>query len=83
MTKVIKIILDPTFKTRIGNHKMSFTHRIYGKETTLSRKIWVLKDEGYEYEISWKMMERAQPFCPVTGAQPKNGSSCSNRSLQQ
>ena len=56
-----------TFKTRLGNHKKSFNHRKYGKETTLSRKIWELKDEGYEYDISWKMMERAQPFSPVTG----------------
>ena len=33
----------------------------------MSRKIWELKDDGYEYDISWKIMEREQPFSPVTG----------------
>ena len=59
-------LTSTTFKIRIGNHKKSFNHRKYGKETTLSRKIWELKDQGYDYDISWKMMERAQPFSPVT-----------------
>ena len=55
-----------TFKTRLGNHKKSFSHRKYGKETTLSRKIWELKDDGYEYDINWKIMKQAQPFSPVS-----------------
>ena len=56
-----------TFKIRIGNHKKSFNHRRYGKETTLSRNIWGLKDQGWDYKISWKILERAQPFSPITG----------------
>ena len=56
-----------TFKVRIGNHKKSFNHRKYGKETTLSRKIWELKDTGWNYHINWKILERAQPFSPITG----------------
>ena len=42
-------------------------HRRYGKETTLSKKIWGLKDQGWDYELSWKILERAQPFSPITG----------------
>ena len=56
-----------TFKTRIANHKKSFNHRRYGKETTLSQKIWELKDAGQDYDIKWKMVERSQPFSPITG----------------
>ena len=55
------------FKDRFANHKKSFNHRRYGKETTLSQKIWKLKDEGYDFEIKWKILERAQPFSPITG----------------
>ena len=50
-------LTSTTFKIRIGNHKKSFNHWKYGKETTLSRKIWELKDQGYDYDISWKIME--------------------------
>ena len=60
-------LASTTFKIRIGNHKKSFNHRRYGKETTLSRLVWELKDQGCEYDISWKMIERAQPFSPITG----------------
>ena len=60
-------LASTTFKIRIGNHKKSFNHRKYGKETTLSRLVWELKDQGCEYNISWKMIERAQPFSPITG----------------
>ena len=56
-----------TFKTRIANHKKSFNHRKYGKETTLSQKIWELKDAGQNYEIKWKRLENAEPFSPITG----------------
>ena len=56
-----------TFKTRIANHKKSFNHRKYGKETTLSQKIWKLKDAGQNYEIKWKMLEKTEPFSPITG----------------
>ena len=55
------------FKDRFANHKKSFNHRRYGKETTLSQKIWKLKDEGQDFEIKWKILERAQPFSPITG----------------
>ena len=37
------------------------------KETRLSRKIWEIKDEGLDFEIKWKILERAQPFSPISG----------------
>ena len=54
------------FKERLANHKKSFNHRKYGKETTLSQKIWQLKDEGVNFEVKWKILERAQPFSPIS-----------------
>ena len=43
------------FKERLANHKKSFKHRKYGTETTLSQKIWQLRDEGVECDIKWKI----------------------------
>ena len=34
---------EDTFKTRHSNHKKSFKHRMYEKETELSKYIWKLK----------------------------------------
>ena len=60
-------LTSTTFKERLGNHKKSFNHRKYIKETTLSQKRWQLKDEGIECDVSWKLIERAQPYSPITG----------------
>ena len=56
-----------TFKVRLGNHKKSFNHERYSKETTLSQRIWELKRENIDYELSWKLIDRAKPFSPVSG----------------
>ena len=55
------------FKDRYANHNKSINNRKYGKETKLSRKIWEMKDEGIDFEIKWKILERAQPFSPISG----------------
>ena len=56
-----------SFKDRYSNHKKSIKHRKYSKETKLSLKIWELKEEGIDSEIKWKILERAQPFSPISG----------------
>lgn len=56
-----------SFKEIIGNHKKSINHRKYSKETILNRKIWALRDEGIESEITRKIIESAQPFSPISG----------------
>jgi hypothetical protein len=56
-----------TFKQRLGNHKKSFNHRRYRTDTTLSDYIWELKDDGIEYDLKWKIIDKARPFSPVTG----------------
>ena len=60
-------LASTTFKVRLGNHKKSFNHKKYSKETTLSQKIWELREEGIECDIKWKLIERAQPYSPITG----------------
>ena len=55
------------FKTRLANHNKSFNHEKYKHETSLSTHIWALKQENFEYDLKWKIMARAKPFCPVTG----------------
>ena len=46
---------------------ISIKHKKYSKETTLSKKIWEIKEKGLEYELKWKILDRAQPFSPVAG----------------
>ena len=49
------------------NHLKSFKYEKYRKETTLSEHIWGLKDKGVNFELSWRIIDRASPFSPVTG----------------
>ena len=57
----------PEFKARLGNHKKSFNHEKHKNDTTLSQFIWKLKKKNVEYEIHWKLIDRAETFNPVTG----------------
>ena len=60
----------PPFKSRLGNHKKSFRHERYQHETSLSQFIWKLKEKNVNFDINdiqWKLIDRAEPFNPVTG----------------
>ena len=59
-------ITSTAFKTRYANHKKSMTHEKYRTETELSELVWDLKNRNIEFEISWKIIDRANPFSPVT-----------------
>ena len=54
-----------TFKDRYRNHKSSFKHQ-RNSNTTLSRHIWDLKSKNIDYQVTWKILDRAKPFSPVT-----------------
>ena len=60
-------LCEPTFKERISNHKKDFKHQKYENSTELSKHIWKLKNQNTDYSISWKILDRAQPFSPVSG----------------
>ena len=56
-----------SFKERYSGHKSSFKAKKRMKETTLSKHIWALKEKNETFNISWKILSRAQPFSQVTG----------------
>ena len=58
---------SPTFKLRLGNHKKDFKNPKYRHSTTLSSFIWDLKDKAAVFELTWKIIGRAQPFSPISG----------------
>ena len=53
---------EDTFKTRHNNHKKSFKHRMYEKETELSKYIWKLKDQNIKFTIKWNVEAMAIPY---------------------
>ena len=56
-----------SFKDRLANHKTSFKYASKSSSTSLARHIWDLKEKNINYTYSWKLIDRAQPFSPVTG----------------
>ena len=54
------------FKERLANHEKSFNHLKYSTETSLSKFIWKLKGKKIGYSITWRIVDRAAPFNPIT-----------------
>ena len=69
--KVYKGITEPKFKARYGNHKKSFNHRKYMKESELSKEVWKLKGENANYTITWRVIKQYAAYnqntkrCPL------------------
>ena len=59
-------ITSNTFKQRYYGHNYSINNRSGEFSTTLSTHIWNLKDQNKNYDISWDIIDRAQPFNPTT-----------------
>ena len=57
-------LTSTTFKERYGNHLKSFNHEKYSTETSLSKFIWKLKEKNLDYQISWRILDRASIFNP-------------------
>ena len=55
-----------TFKTRFAAHKSSLMNRDKESSTELSKYIWKLKDKQTPYQISWRILQQAQPYSPPT-----------------
>ena len=55
-----------SFKSRLAVHNQSYKYR-ETNQTTLSRHIWKLKDSNTEYKVSYKIVERGNPYSPKTG----------------
>ena len=54
------------FKTRWRHHDKSFNNPDYKHETVLSTHIWECKSRGSTWKVKWKILDRGQPFNPVT-----------------
>ena len=55
-------LTETSFKTRYRNHTLSFRHNKYRNQTELSKYVWGLKDARINYQITWKVLKRAQPY---------------------
>ena len=56
------------FKKRLGVHREAFKdHTKTTIQTSLSRYVWDLKNQGSQPNITWKLIDRGKPFSPVTG----------------
>ena len=54
--------LATNFKERYNNHMSSFRQREYSTKTDLSSHIWMLKDRGKPYTISWSIVTHASAY---------------------
>ena len=54
------------FKKRWKEHQDDFENQKKRTNTSLSSHIWELKDRGLDFSISWKILERAPTYNPVT-----------------
>ena len=51
-----------TFKARYSTHKSSFKHEKYRTATTLSQKIWELKESNVDYTLTWSILKKAHTY---------------------
>ena len=50
----------------IGIHKHSFKNE-NDNQTSLSKFIWTLKRKNIKYDVTWKILDRGEPFSPISG----------------
>ena len=55
-----------TFYKRHQNHKTTLKLRDHETKSELSKHIWQLKDKKISYDLSWKIMDRAMKFTPIS-----------------
>ena len=59
-------LASTTFYKRHQNHKTSFKLRSHETKSKLSKHIWQLKDKNIKFGISWKIIDRARKFTPIS-----------------
>ena len=65
--KVYKGVCSTTWKERLGNHKKSFRHEKYMKETELSKEVWRIKKKGGNFNIKWSKVNNHASYRPEIG----------------
>ena len=59
-------LTDTTFKARLANHKQSFIKEKQRNQTELSKHIWHLKEEGANYQVTWKILGKVRAYTNIT-----------------
>ena len=59
-------LTNRTFKERFYKHRRSFKEQIPEESTTLSRKVWGLKNSNEDFNIQWRIIDRGRPYNPKT-----------------
>lgn len=57
---------EPSFKSRFNGHTSTFRHED-SNHTTLSKHIWVLKNNNISHTVDWRIIARSQAFNPSNG----------------
>ena len=52
------------FIVRHKEHQRNFHNREKRNSTTLSRKIWCLRDQNIKYELNWEILQKSKPYQP-------------------
>ena len=55
-------LTEPAFKARFSAHKHSFNQSGKRSASTLSQRVWSLKDAGLVPRVSWEMVKRSEPY---------------------
>ena len=55
-------LTEGTFKTRLYGHHYDFKHEKQEHSTELSKKVWELKRSGVGYKITWRIIDKTQPY---------------------
>ena len=55
-------LTEGTFKKRFYSHRASFCNEKQQTATELSKKVWELKSRNESYTITWKILDRPQPY---------------------
>ena len=55
-----------TFKKRWDSHRFDVRHIEKRNSSRLSGHIWDIKDQNLNYEIDWKLIDRAASYNPIT-----------------
>jgi len=57
---------EPSWKLRWSNHKQNIKNESQRSFTALSKHIWSLKDQAVPYSLTFKPLDRAPSYNPVT-----------------
>ena len=55
-------LTEGTFKRRLYGHRQSFKNNGLKNVTELSKYIWHMKEKSLEYDLTWKIIDKAAAY---------------------